>query len=57
MKVYIHFYFESENDKVSTFNIFHFSNFEISASLQLEQSSNNCCTSQFQNLLSTGSAY
>ena len=28
-----HFYFESKNDKVLTFNIIHLSNFEIGASL------------------------
>ena len=28
-----HFYFEIKNDKVLTFNIVHFGNFEITASL------------------------
>ena len=40
-----HFYFERKNDKVLTFNIFNFPNFEISV------------TSQFQDLISDGGAY
>ena len=32
-----HSYFERKNDKVLTFNTVHFPNFEISASLMVEQ--------------------
>ena len=43
--------------KVLTFNIVHFPNFEISASLILALSSNKCRTSEFQNLIRAGGAY
>ena len=41
-----HSYFERKYDKVLTFNIVHFPNFEISASLLLAPPSNNRCTNQ-----------
>ena len=51
-----HSYFEKKNNKIFTFNIVYFPNFEISASLQAPLS-NKCRTSQFQNLISTVAAY
>ena len=51
-----HFCFERKNDEVLTFNIVHFPNFEISASLYLVPPSNKHRTSQFQNLISAGGA-
>ena len=45
-----HFYFERKNDKVLTFSIVHFPNFEISASFWLALPSNECWNSQFENL-------
>ena len=51
-----HSYFERKNDKILTFNIVHFPNFEINASLSLAPPSNERLTSQFQNLISTGGA-
>ena len=49
-----HFYFERKNDKVLTFNIVHFPNFEISASFWLALPSNECWNSQFENLKAPG---
>ena len=49
--------FHSYFAKVLTFNIVHFPNFEISASLILALSSNKCRTSEFQNLIRAGGAY
>ena len=46
-----HSYFERKNDKVLTFNIVHFPNFEISGALSLAPPSNKRRTSQFQNLI------
>ena len=54
VKIYVHSYFERKYDKVLTFNIAHFPNFEISASLLLAPPSNRCRTLQFQNLISAG---
>ena len=45
-----HSFFERKNDKVLRFNIAHFPNFEIIASLQLD-------TSQFQYLISAWGDY
>ena len=48
VKIYVSFlkkiHFERKNDKVLTFNIVHFPNFEISASLYLAPPSNKRCT-------------
>ena len=52
-----HSYFERKDDKVLTFDIVHFPNFEINASLLLPPFSNKRRTSQFQNLISAGGAY
>ena len=52
-----HSYFERKNNKVLTFNIVHFPNVEISASLYLAPPSNKRRTSQFQNLKNTGGAH
>ena len=52
-----HSYIERKNDKVLTFNIVHFSNFEISTSLELALPSRKRHTSQFQNLISARDAY
>ena len=49
-----HFYFERKNDKVLTFSIVHFPNFEISASFWLALPSNECWNSQFENLKAPG---
>ena len=56
VKIYVHSYFERKYDKVLTFNIAYFPNFEISASLLLAPPSNRCRTLQFQNLISAGGA-
>ena len=40
VKFMFHCYFERKNDKVSTFNIVHFPNFEINASLRISVGSN-----------------
>ena len=50
-------YFERKSDKVLTFNIAHFPNFEISAPLYLAPPYNKRRTSQFQNLTSTAGTY
>ena len=50
-------YFERKYDKVLTFNMLHFPNFDISASLLLAPLSNNRHTQQFKDLLSAGGAY
>ena len=42
-----HSYFERKNDKILTFNVVHFPNFEISASLELAPPFNKRRTSQF----------
>ena len=42
-----HSYFERKNGKVLTFNVAHFPNFEISASLELAVPSNKHHTCQF----------
>ena len=52
-----HSYFERKDDKVLTFDIVHFPNFEINASLLLPPFSNKRRTSQFQNLISAAGAY
>ena len=52
-----YFKFERKNYKALTFNIIHFANFEISASLYLVPPSNIPCTKEFQNLISVGGAY
>ena len=52
-----HSYSERKNDIVLTFNIVHFPNFEISASLYLARPSNKRLTSQFQNLITARGAY
>ena len=52
-----HSYFERKNDKVLSFNIVYFPNFETSASFQLAPPSNKRRTSQFQSLISAGGAY
>ena len=52
-----HSYFERKYDKVLTFNIVHFPNLELSASLSLAPPSNKHRTYQFQNLISLGGAY
>ena len=52
-----HSYFERKNDKVLSFNIVYFPNFETSASFQLAPPSNKHRTSQFQSLISAGGAY
>ena len=52
-----HSYFERIYDKVLAFNIVHFPNFEISASLLLALPSNKRRTCQFKNLISAGGAY
>ena len=43
-----HYHFERKNDKVLTFNIAHFPNFKISASLLLAPPSTKRRNSQFQ---------
>ena len=45
-----HSYFERKYDKVLTFKIFHFPNFEISASLLLAPRTNKRRTEKFKNL-------
>ena len=50
-------YFERKYDKVLAFNIVHFANFEMSASLLLALPSNKRRISEFQNLISAGGAY
>ena len=52
-----HSYFERNYDKVLIFNIVHFPNFEISASLLLALPSNKRRTLQFQNLINARGAY
>ena len=52
-----HSYFEKKYDKVLTFNIVHFLNFEISASLLLLPPCNERRIEQFQNLTSAGGVY
>ena len=52
-----HSCFERKSDKVLTFNIVHFPNFEISAPLYLAPPYNKRRTSQFQNLTSAAGAY
>ena len=52
-----HSYFERKSGKVSTFNIVHFPNFEISASLLLARHSKKRRNLEFQNLISDGGAY
>ena len=53
----LHSYFERKNDKVLTFNIVDFLNFDISASRKLAPPSNKRHTSYFQNLISAGGVY
>ena len=52
-----HSYFERKTDKILTFNIVHFPNFEIRASFELAPLSKKRHTSQFQNLISASGAY
>ena len=52
-----HSCFERKNDKVLTFDIVLFSDFDIRASLQLAPPSNKRRISQFQNLISARGAY
>ena len=52
-----HYYFEEQSDKILTFNINHFPDSEISASLLLAPLSIKRRTSKFQNLISAGGAY
>ena len=52
-----HSYFEVQSDKILIFNIVHFPNSEISASLLLAPLSNKRRTSKFQNLISARGAY
>ena len=52
-----HYYFERKMTRFLTFNIVHFPNFEISASLLLAPSSNKRRNSQFQSLISANGAY
>ena len=52
VKIYVSFLFWKKN----AFNIVHFPNLEISASLYLVHPSNKYCTSWFQNLRSAGGA-
>ena len=53
----LHSHFERKNYNVLIFNIAHFPNFEISASLYIAPPSNKRRTSKFQNLISAGGAY
>ena len=57
VKFMCHSYFESKNDKVLSFIIVYFPNFETRASFQLAPPSNKRRTSQFQSLISPGGAY
>ena len=52
-----HSYFEGKNDKVLTFDIVHFPNFEIRVSLYLALPSYKRRTSQLQNLIIVGGSY